>query len=342
MIDQIPPYFDQNKTMSKAHPELKQIIQHRKIPNALLFAGPSGAGKIEAAYGFAMALNCKVEDGTPPCGSCPPCKKIKARMHPDMIHFGVPDAKKNITISQIRDMGSKIVSLPNEANHRMVLIDQAHKMNIQAQNALLKVLEEPPENTFFILVVTDISPLLDTILSRCRLLRFLLPSEKERVEEWVTHHKVPLQDAQIAVGTDSQRAAVFLNKDSEGKEDWTSKRVWIITELIQIFDKKDKNRMMTAMSLAQRLGRDSTSVMDALAVIRSVFRDLCIFPHAPEKIVNLDFFNAFKDISSTVDPDQLMEWTDHLYETEKRLMSNSSVRLTLDRFFIRIAFGPGI
>ncbi|MCP4722681.1 MAG: DNA polymerase III subunit delta', partial [Desulfobacteraceae bacterium] len=170
--------FDQKTAIShtmseQTISELNFIIQADRIPNALLFSGEKSTGKKERAFEFAKAANCR--DTTRPCNNCLSCKKINAGMHPDIIQVSLAEKKKMISISQIREIGLLISSKPNEAHKRMVLILDADKMNVQAQNALLKVLEEPPENTFFILTATQLAPLLPTILSRCRQIRFFPP-----------------------------------------------------------------------------------------------------------------------------------------------------------------------
>ncbi|MCG8565179.1 MAG: DNA polymerase III subunit delta', partial [Desulfobacterales bacterium] len=309
------------------------------IPNALLFTGPSGTGKTEAAFVFAMGVNCRDESQTVPCQHCSSCKKIAARMHPDMIQVTPEEKKKNITISQIREMGMRVTSLPNEARHRMIMIQQADLMNVQAQNALLKLLEEPPENTFFILLAQDLSGLLDTILSRCRKIRFKPITGQALVDHLVGNLNVPAQRAAIVAATAGSdlaqaRRLADVPQGEEPSKNWEARRHWLITQMLNLMNGKSRNPQRDALSLSQRLSREPDTVADAVAVIRSMFRDLCVLPHDAKKIVNLDFFDAFKDISPMVKYHQLLKWTDDLYETEKRLMSNSSLRLTLDRFFL--------
>ncbi|MCW8801337.1 MAG: DNA polymerase III subunit delta', partial [Desulfobacter sp.] len=97
--------------------ELIYIVQTGRIPNALLFYGPRGTGKKQAALFFAQACNCLTDNGRP-CNICASCKKISAGMHPDIIFLGPAENKKLISISQIRDIGGIIASRANEAVFR--------------------------------------------------------------------------------------------------------------------------------------------------------------------------------------------------------------------------------
>ncbi len=127
--------------------ELDRISETRKIPNALLFTGLPGSGKKQAAYRFAKAVNCAGKRAQP-CNQCRSCRKINTNQHPDMIVVAPAKSQKTVLISQIREMIARTGTRPHEASYRMVLITEAGQMNPQAQNALLKELEEPPEKLF--------------------------------------------------------------------------------------------------------------------------------------------------------------------------------------------------
>ncbi len=163
--------IDQMQYQIKVVSELTHIIQTKRIPNALLFNGNDNTGRKEAAFLFAKGINC-LNKVKPFCNNCRSCRKINEHSHPDIFCIKLPKDKKIISISRIRKIGSAISAKPNEAEFRMILIQNAELMNIQAQNALLKMLEEPPEKTFFILITDKVSLLTPTIISRCRKIRF--------------------------------------------------------------------------------------------------------------------------------------------------------------------------
>ena len=332
--------------------ELQQIIDTKKVPNALLFTGNPGAGRKQAAFMFAKAVNC-TSDTRVPCNLCRSCKKIDARMHPDMVHVHLPDKKKAITISQIREMEASILARPNEARFRMVLISDADHMNAQAQNALLKALEEPARGTFFILLARDTAKLLPTIRSRVRHLHFRPLTGTALADHLRRSFAADPQPARIAAataGADLHLALTLLNMaDSPGLSDdksyrdtassvldWQAGRIWIIRQLCGLISGPDAARAQNALSFSRQISLDQDTIVPGLAVMRTFFRDLCVFRHAPEKIVNLDFSAVFQDIVRQINQEHCLAWMTAFHETEQRLASNSSVRMTLDRFFLRM------
>lgn len=319
--------------------ELTHIVQTGRVPNALLFYGPRGAGKKQAALFFAQACNCHADIGRP-CNICVSCKKISGGMHPDMIFLGPADNKKMITISQIRDMGSIIASRANEAAFRMVCILHADLMNPQAQNALLKMLEEPPRHTFFILAAEQTAPLLPTILSRCRRIDFQALSDQEIKKILCTQYGIDPGTADIISGTagnDIDQAIRLAGLNKDDAPDWKILRPWLIKEICGFLTAPQHQSAFKSLDLSRLLSARPEYVYDAMAVIRTVFRDFCILKYMPDKIVNLDFLSAFKDISVMHSYSRMLTWMTLFHETEKRLESNSGTRLTLDRFFLSLS-----
>jgi DNA polymerase-3 subunit delta' len=346
-IDQTMPDFDQLHYQSKVLTELKYIIQTKKIPNALLFSGKENTKRKEAAFLFAKGCNCL--NGTSlGCNDCRACRKIDSQSHPDMLCVNLQKGKKIISISQIRELGSAIASRPNEARFRMVLILNADRMNPQAQNALLKMLEEPPEKTFFILIVNTMSLLLPTIISRCRKIRFKPLTDKLIEQLLINEFKVDRQWAHIASGTadsDLKKALMYLNLNPENETtkaiDWIKKRQWLLDSLASVIKAQTPGSISKGLMLAQALAVYPDLIFDSIAIMKTFFRDLMIFRLHPKKIVNLDFFDTFTDINQMVPTHQFFEWIKDLYETEKRIMSNSTMRLTLDRFFLKMIMNKG-
>ncbi|MBU1343632.1 MAG: DNA polymerase III subunit delta' [Proteobacteria bacterium] len=338
-IDQTMSDFDQLQYQAKAVTELTHIIQTNKIPNALLFSGNENTGKKEAAFFFAKGCNC-LSDRQIACGNCKACRKIAAQSHPDILCINIEKGKKIISISQIREMGLAISSRPNEAKFRMVLILNSDLMNNQAQNALLKLLEEPPEKTFFILTATSISLLLPTIISRCRKIRFRPLTDALIKERLINKFMVDGQQAHIAAKTadsDLKKALIYLNLDDETKDvDWIKKRQWLLDTLASIITTDTNKSISKGLMLSQQLSCDPDHIDNAFSIMTTFFRDLMIFKLHPKKIVNLDFFDTFTDINQVVPSHKFFDWVKELYETQKRIASNSTLRLTLDRFFLKI------
>ncbi len=332
--------------------ELNRITETRNIPNALLFMGNPGSGRKQAALRFAKAINC-TEGKKSFCNACRSCRKINAAQHPDMIVVTPLDSRKTITISQIRQIIAQTGARPHEAAFRMVLITDADRMNSQAQNGLLKELEEPPENTFFILMARDRSALLPTIISRCRSLRFPPLSGPALADHLRGQYHIDAQWAGIAAataGTDQNLAATLVHPpedhpprtkadSSAGKAsgiDWHVTRPWLIRQLCDLISGSASQKIQTALGLSGFLSQDPDGVNPGLAVMRTFFRDLCVFRHAPDKILNRDCSDQFQKLAPDFNDKQALFWMDELHETEKRLASNSAIRMTLDRFFLKL------
>jgi DNA polymerase-3 subunit delta' len=165
-----------------AHAGLRRLVGllarsvHREVlPPSLIFSGPGGAGKRATALATAQALNCLSPRGEgesyDACGTCPACVRIARGAHPDVIVVE-PGDSGSIKIEQIRDAIESAGYRPFEGRRRVVIIGEADAMAAPPQNALLKVLEEPPPSSVFILITARPDMLLPTVRSRCQHLRF--------------------------------------------------------------------------------------------------------------------------------------------------------------------------
>ncbi len=151
--------------------KLMFLRESKRLPQSLAFVGPSGIGKKRVALVLAQALVC--ETASEGCGHCGPCLRIEKQQSESLIVVQ-PDpeyAKPSIKVDDVRHV-LEALSLAQIGAARIVIIDQAHLMNDQAANALLKSLEEPTENVYFILIANEIQQLLPTIRSRVQVIRF--------------------------------------------------------------------------------------------------------------------------------------------------------------------------
>lgn len=144
---------------------VENFIKSGRFPHAILIEGEVAESTCALADFLAAAAVC---GETPsPCNNCRDCHLAKIKSHPDITYVQALDGKKNLSVEQIRQVRSDAYVKPHSANRRVFVIGDANRMNEQAQNALLKVLEEPPVNVVFILVTPSKTLLLDTIISRC-------------------------------------------------------------------------------------------------------------------------------------------------------------------------------
>jgi DNA polymerase-3 subunit delta' len=150
---------------------LKAGFKAGRNSHAYLFYGPEGVGKFKTAVAFAQLLNCSSPtEEAEPCGTCIACRKIISGSHPDLIVVR-PDGN-SLKIEQMRILQEKVYYKCYEGKFKVIIIDDAHLLTIEAANSLLKVLEEPPAETVFILLANDLNKLPITIHSRCQPLPF--------------------------------------------------------------------------------------------------------------------------------------------------------------------------
>jgi DNA polymerase-3 subunit delta' len=143
---------------------LRSSIDRGRISHFYLISGPEGSGKHTLAGLLAAAILCK--EPSRPCGSCSVCRRVLGSGHPDFITVDDPE-KKTVPVDLVRQARADMYIRPNEADHKIYLFPRAQDMQDPSQNALLKILEEPPEYGVFILLTTNAEKMLPTIRSRC-------------------------------------------------------------------------------------------------------------------------------------------------------------------------------
>lgn len=155
---------------------LQADFTKKRVSHAYLFYGPAGVGKFKTASVFAQLLNCEKPQGAAPCQRCLSCRKFISGNHPDLLVI-VPD-DLSLKIEQIRALQEKIYYKCYEGQCKVIIIREAQLMTLAAVNCLLKVLEEPPLKTVFILLTDNLEKLPVTVQSRCQLLPFAYLSEE--------------------------------------------------------------------------------------------------------------------------------------------------------------------
>lgn len=160
--------------LDNARATINGLFKTSRVPHAMLIEGGSSDERRELSLYIAKAAVCI--GGNKPCDGCNPCHLVTDGNHPDVTVVTPEDGKKNIAVSQIREVRSDAFIKPHSADKRVFIIDKAQSMNEYAQNALLKVLEEPPAGVIFVLLADSRTKLLPTVISRCNLFS-LPPSE---------------------------------------------------------------------------------------------------------------------------------------------------------------------
>ena len=182
---------------------LQTARQQGRLPHALLLTGPQGLGKDRFARLLAQGLLCETPqpDGAP-CGECRYCRLYQAGNHPDLLSVGPPEGKQVIAVDQIRALGQFVTLKSQYSGHKVVIINPAEAMNINASNSLLKTLEEPSAQTLLLLVTHQQAQLPATIRSRCQEIRFGIDPEAARL--WLGQQLAPGADLDLLLALADQ------------------------------------------------------------------------------------------------------------------------------------------
>lgn len=224
--------FQDVKGQDNAIGFLKNSIAGNKISHAYIFAGPSGIGKKLAAVNFAKALNCLgPADGGPcdastgsashpelvdGCDACAQCKKIEAFNHPDVLIFSPAKEESSLGIEKVRALTKDIGLKPYEGRKKVYILDNADSMTHEAQNALLKTLEEPPSDSVMILIAENANTLFPTIQSRAKKVKFFPLAAEEVKKILMEKYKLDKDNAEVLSRISSGELGKAIKYNAEG------------------------------------------------------------------------------------------------------------------------------
>ena len=180
---------------------LRATVAQGKVSHAYLFTGPAGSNKTMAAYAFAQAVLCPKGASGPRggnCGACDACRRIMRKKHPDVRYFA-PEGAGGYLVEQIRDIVADTSMAPIQAHKKVYILDRVDLLGVQAANAFLKTLEEPPSDVVLILLARTRESVLPTILSRCQVVPFRTIPASEAAGIIVQNTGASREQARMAV-----------------------------------------------------------------------------------------------------------------------------------------------
>lgn len=308
---------------------LENAILSNKVGHAYLFQGDPGSGKRLMANTFAMALQCEA-GGAKGCGQCHSCKQAVSRNHPDIIYV-THEKPNSIGVDDIRgQLVSDVMIKPYNGKYKVYIVSEAEKMTAQAQNALLKTLEEPPAYAVILLLTTNASVLLDTIRSRCVLLN-LKPVPDDQVRKYLMENlEIPDYQADICVafaqGSIGRAAALASSENFNAIKASAMQLVNNIKEM-------DINDVISGVKNVMQYKVDINDYLDILAVW---FRDVLYFK-ATRDIDGIIFRDQLKGIrknASTSSYEGLEVILKALQTAKTRLDANVNFDLTMELLFL--------
>ncbi len=294
---------------------LRSEMQSSRVVHAYLFSGPAGTGKRTLADICARALLCRGLEEKP-CDGCPACKRYLSGNHPD-VHRLVPE--KSIRVEEIRELIDALSVRAYEGGRHVVLIEEAHKMTPQAQNALLKTLETPPGDAVFFLMTDQMTSLLPTIISRCRIIRFSVLEEADAVRV-LTKHGMTGERARLLsrLAQGSVGRALEMNQS----EQYWKVREQVVRALGMLHAPEDVG--VAALSIGENR-EQANIVMDVLELCA---RDIMVMQDSDGDVIQTDI----QDVLPT-DRFSGAQMLQNVMEARKRLASNVSWQSVLEMLF---------
>ncbi len=257
--------------------KLRSDVESGTLPHAIIIEGADGSGKSTIARHIALMLNCKFSPEA--CCSCDNCKKVLGKNHADVIYVSLPEGKAQMGIESVRFIRNDVYVMPNESDYKIYIIESADKMTVEAQNAFLKIFEEPPSYAVFILLCESADALLVTVRSRGTVLR------TERFDfETIRSYLVSQNDRARELAESSPDAlslAVLLSNGSIGKAidnicgetaETNLSLYQSCSDFISLVRKR--SRAYELLSYLQSLGYDRDTLNAFFSMLQNAFSDI--------------------------------------------------------------------
>ena len=287
-----PQTFDDVSGQAAVTQTLKTQLMSGKMSHAYLFTGSRGTGKTSCAKILAKAVNCLHPDNGNPCNACEACRAIDSGSCMDVLEI---DAASNNGVDNVRDLRDDAIYTPSQVKMRVYIIDEVHMLSISAFNALLKIIEEPPEHLLFILATTELHKVPATILSRCQRFSFRRISQEDiaaRLQYVAYQENIDLDDsaarvlARLADGGMRDGLSLLDQCASATTGELTAERVYACLgiageqkcgELMGYIATHDTRKALELFNRLYAEGKDLGALLDELACLT---RDLLVLKTA--------------------------------------------------------------
>jgi DNA polymerase-3 subunit delta' len=312
---------------------LRAALAGSRLHHAYVFVGPDGIGKKTMALALAKAIHCAERDYDF-CGRCVNCARIADGNHPDVRLVELVPGKKEISIEQIRSIERELSYRSFTGKRKVLIIDPATLMNLSAQNALLKTLEEPPPDSLIILIAANAGGLLPTIRSRCLPLSFV-PLQRQEVAAFLeAKYAMKPADAKVFAAMSMGSIGAAANLDKE--ELYEKRRIWSgMLGSLKVGDYR------AAMIAAEALAANRDEASKFLKWAQSWYRDLLIYgvTGKRDELVNLDMQEQIEQQSVTAGGARALAASVRITDAAAGIQRNLNRRMVLERFLFGVVGG---
>ena len=310
---------------------LKNAITMDKVSHAYIFNGPEYSGKMMLAEAFAMALQCE-EHNPEGCMNCRSCKQTADRNQPDIIY--VSHEKPNtISVDDIRQqLNNDIVIKPYSSKYKIYIVDEAEKMNPQAQNALLKTIEEPPAYAVIMLLTTNADSFLQTILSRCITLNLKSVKDETIRKYLMSHYQIPDYQADIctAFAQGNVGKAIQLASSDDFNE--------LKAAALQLLKRLEDIDLYELGAAIKQIGEFKLKVQDYFDLMMIWYRDILYFKATNDvnKLIFKDEVYDIKKQAATHSYQGIETIIEALQKAKVRLNANVNFDLVIELLLLTI------
>ena len=302
---------------------LRSKLRETRFPHGLIFSGPEGVGKHACATMLAKALNCRNAAIGDFCDVCPSCRKIESGVHPDVITATVQEDATQIKIAQVREILSVLDLQPLEGRNKVFIIDPADALTPGAANALLKGLEEPPENTFFVLMTVNVQELLLTVRSRCQIYQFT-PLTLDEIRQHGITDELTIRWSQGSIG----RARSLDISRLKGERS-------IMIDFLETAFTATQDEFQDLLGVSSELGRAKQDFDSRMTVLSVLLADVLYIKEGMRyKIVNIDIEAKLTQIAALVSSERLVRVSEFLRFIESSLKNNVNRQMLTDMLAI--------
>lgn len=310
---------------------IKIAVQEDKVSHAYIMNGEKGSGKKMLAQLFAVTLLCE-KGGAEPCNECHSCKQSESGNHPDIIR--VTHEKPNtISVDDIREqVNATILVKPYQGPYKVYIIPQADMMSVQAQNALLKTIEEPPEYAVIMLLTENAETLLPTINSRCVMLKLRNIKDTLIKKYLMETMEVPDYKADMCTAFaqgNMGRAIMLANSDHFNE---------ILEEAIQLLKYIKAMELSEIVGAVKRITTYKLEINDYLDIIMIWYRDILLYKATRDidKVVFKDQLQYIRESAKVSSYEGIELILDKLEKAKARLQANVNFELVMELLFLTI------